>query len=265
MQAQLASIHCYPLKSGAPMTLAEANVESRGLAGDRRWMVVDAAGRFVTGRQQPRLTLIRARPDGADALQLEAPDMPPLRLAPLRDGERVAATVWGSRVASLPGDAAADAWITRFLGQAARFVHMDQAALRPIDAEYGEGAVSYADGFPLLLLSAAAMEQLNARLARPLPVLRFRPNLVVDGVDAHAEDGWTRIRIGEVVFDVVKPCTRCVFTTVDFERGVRDEDGEPLRTLIGYRRGPDGVTFGQNLIPRGGGTIALGDPVTVLD
>lgn len=264
MAIALRGLYLYPLKSCAPLAQSSAVVEPRGLAGDRRWMVVDAAGRFVTGRQQPRLTLIRARPDGDDALQLDAPDMPPLRLAPVCDGERVAATVWGSQVASLPGDAAAEAWISRFLDQPARFVHMDQAALRPVDPDYGGGAVSYADGFPLLLISAAAMDGLNARLARPLSVLRFRPNLVVDGVDAHAEDEWKRIRIGEVTFDVVKPCTRCVFTTVDFERGVRDEDGEPLRTLIGYRRGPDGVTFGQNLIPRGPGRIDVGDPVEVL-
>jgi uncharacterized protein YcbX len=264
MAIALRGLYLYPLKSCAPLAQSDAVVEPRGLAGDRRWMVVDATGRFVTGRQQPRLTLIRARPDGADALQLDAPDMPPLRLVPVRDGARVATTVWGSQVASLPAAAAADAWITRFLGQPARFVHMDEAALRPIDPVYGDGAVSYADGFPLLLISAAAMDGLNARLARPLSVLRFRPNLVVDGVGAHAEDGWTGVRIGEVAFDVVKPCTRCVFTTVDFERGVRDEAGEPLRTLTGYRRGPDGITFGQNLIPRGAGRIGVGDPVEVL-
>lgn len=264
MAIALRGLYLYPLKSCAPLAQTRAVVEPRGLAGDRRWIVVDAAGRFVTGRQQPRLTLIRARPDGADALQLDAPDMPPLRLAPMHGGERVATTIWGSQVASLPGDAAADAWITRFLGQPARFAHMDQAAVRAIDPDYGDGAVSYADGFPLLLISAAAMDGLNARLARPLSILRFRPNLVVDGAAAHAEDGWTRIRIGEVTFDVVKPCTRCVFTTVDFERGERDADGEPLRTLIGYRRGADGVTFGQNLIARGAGRIGVGDAVEVL-
>ncbi|HUD43070.1 MAG TPA: MOSC N-terminal beta barrel domain-containing protein [Dokdonella sp.] len=264
MAIALRGLYLYPLKSCAPLAQPVATVEPRGLAGDRRWMVVDAAGRFVTGRQQPRLTLIRARPDAADALQLDAPGMPSLRLAAMRDRARVAATVWGSTVASLPAAPEADAWIARFLDQPARFVHMDEAALRPVDPDYGDAAVSYADGFPLLLISAAAMDGLNARLARPLSVLRFRPNLVVDGTEAHVEDGWKRIRIGEVAFDVVKPCTRCVFTTVDFERGERDADGEPLRTLIGYRRGPDGVTFGQNLIPRGGGRIGVGDPVEVL-
>jgi uncharacterized protein YcbX len=124
--------------------------------------------------------------------------------------------------------------------------------------------VSFADAFPLLLISRAALDGLNARLAKPVSMLRFRPNLVVEGVAAHAEDGWKRIRIGEVEFDVAKACTRCVFTTVDPMRGERDPDGEPLRTLIGYRRTADGVTFGQNLIPRSAGSVRVGDAVEVL-
>jgi uncharacterized protein YcbX len=134
------------------------------------------------------------------------------------------------------------------------------------DGKYGndDDEVSFADGFPLLLISQAALDQLNAKLAAPVPILRFRPNLVVAGTAPHAEDGWKRIRIGTIEFEVLKPCTRCVFTTVDFERGAFDAAGEPLRTLTKYRRSPDGVTFGQNLIPRGAGTIRVGAPVEVL-
>lgn len=265
MTITLSGLYVYPLKSCAPLPRPAAEVDPRGLAGDRRWMVVDADGRFVTGRQQPRLTLVRACPDGPDALRLDAPDLPTLRLVPAA-AERTAVTVWGSRVLALPAEPAADAWISRFLGQPARFVHMDAAATRRIDGGYSEaGEVSFADGFPLLLLSAVAVDLLNARLARPVSPLRFRPNLIVAGTEAHAEDRWKRVRIGEVVFEVVKPCTRCVFTTVDFERGVRDPDGEPLRTLLTYRRGADGVTFGQNLVPLTGGGVRVGDRVDVLD
>jgi len=269
MSANLASIHIYPLKSCAPVALDEAVVQTRGLAGDRRWMIVDADDRFVTGRQQPRLTLIRAKTDG-DALHLAAPGMPDLRVDAPPAGRRVASEVWGAPVNPLLAADDAHAWISTYLGAACRLVHMDEACVRPMqakyDGKYGRPGdeVSFADGFPLLLISQAALDALNNRLAAPVPMQRFRPNLVVAGTAPHAEDGWKRIRVGTIEFDVLKACVRCVFTTVDFSRGAFAPDGEPLRTLIKYRRGPDGVTFGQNLIPRGRGTIARGDAVEVL-
>ncbi len=268
--ATLASIHIYPLKSCAALALDAAQVQTRGLARDRRWMVVDADDRFLTGRQLPRLPLIRALPDG-DALHLSAPDMPDLRVVPPQtDGARIASAVWGAPVRPLLAADTANAWISTFLGMPCRLVHMDDGCARPVKAKYDgkygiDGdEVSFADAFPLLLVSQAALDGLNARLAAPVPMLRFRPNLVVANTAAHAEDGWKRIRVGEVEFDVVKTCVRCVFTTVDFERGAFDPSGEPLRTLIGYRRSPDGVTFGQNLIPRGTGTLRVGAAVQVL-
>jgi uncharacterized protein YcbX len=265
----LASIHIYPLKSGAALALDEALVEKRGLARDRRWMVVDADDRFVTGRQQPRLSMIRAQPLD-DGLRLSAPGLPTIDLAAPAAGTRVASAVWGAPVTPLLADAAAHAWISAYLRAPHRIVYMDAACKRPMRAKYDgrygteDDEVSLADGFPLLLISQAALDGLNARLRAPLPMLRFRPNLVVGGTAAHAEDGWKRIRVGTVEFDVLKPCTRCVFTTVDFDRGEFDPSGEPLRTLIGYRRSPDGVTFGQNLIPRGAGHVRVGDAVEVL-
>jgi len=151
-----------------------------------------------------------------------------------------------------------------------RLVHMDAACARPMKAKYDgrygndDDEVSFADGFPLLLISQAALDQLNAKLAAPVPMLRFRPNLVVAGTAPHAEDHWKRIRVGTIEFEVLKPCVRCVFTTVEFERGAFDPSGEPLRTLLKYRRSAEGVTFGQNLIPRGRGTLRRGDAVEVL-
>jgi uncharacterized protein YcbX len=266
MAPTLRAIHVFPIKSGAAWLRDAAEVEPRGLAGDRRWMVTDADGRFLTARQHPRLTLIHARPDG-DALEVQAPGLPPLRLQPAASPARLEVTVWKSSVQAQPADPHADAWISRFLGLPARFVHMDAGGVRAVSPEYGRPGdeVSFADGYPLLVISQAALDALNARLARPVPMLRFRPNLVVDGTEPHAEDGWKRIRVGGVEFEVVKPCTRCVFTTVDFERGQFDPSGEPLRTLATYRRTPKGVTFGQNLIPRGRGVVRLGDPVEVLE
>jgi len=270
MTPNLSAINLFPLKSGAPLPQQQATVEPRGLAGDRRWMVVDAGGKFVTGRELSRLTLVRATPDG-NALQLAAPGMPALHVAaPGPRGARIDTAVWGADVTPLLADAAAHAWLSTFLGADLRLVHMDDACTRRLKAKYDgrygrdEDVVSFADGFPLLLISQAALDALNAKLAQPVPMLRFRPNLVIAGSAPHAEDGWRCIRIGGIEFEVAKPCTRCVFTTVDFERGERDPAGEPLRTLTTYRRTPDGVTFGQNLIPRGGGTLRIGDAVEVL-
>jgi uncharacterized protein len=270
MTATLASIHIFPLKSCAPLTYDEAIVQGRGLEHDRRWMVIDAYDRFVTGRQVARLTLVRALPRG-NGLHLSAPGQADLLVdAPSSDGKRVESAVWGAAVTPLLATDAAHEWISRHLGMPCRLVYMDANCRRMMKAKYDgkygtdDDEMSLADGFPLLLISQAALDFLNTKLERPVPMLRFRPNLVVAGTEPHAEDGWKRIRIGTTEFDVLKPCTRCVFTTVDFERGERDPNGEPLRTLISYRRGDDGVTFGQNLIPRRLGTLRVGMPVEVL-
>jgi uncharacterized protein YcbX len=261
----LSGLHVYPVKSCAALSPVLARVEPRGLAGDRRWMIVDAEGRFVTGREQPRLTLVRAEPHG-DALELSAPGMESIRLCPPADGQRGPVTVWRSTVEACSADAEANAWISRFLGFESRFVFMDAAAVRPVDARYGCAGdeVSFADGFPLLLIGEGSLAELNRRLKTPVPMLRFRPNLIVTGAAPHAEDRWKRIRIGGVDFDVAKPCTRCVFTTVDPVTGKPDPHGEPLQTLRTYRTTPDGVCFGQNLIARSTGTLHIGDPVRIL-
>ena len=265
MNPVLSALHIFPLKSCAPLALDAAAVELRGLRHDRRWVVTDETGRFLTGRQHPRLTLLHCVPDG-DALVVSTPGMPPLHLVPPAGGDRIDVTVWANTVAALPLGFTADAWISLFLGMPARIAYMDDACVRPVNPDYArpDDEVSFADAFPLLLISQGALDALNAKLATPVPMLRFRPNLVVANTTPHAEDGWKRVRIGAIEFDLVKPCSRCVFTTVDFERGEFDPSGEPLRTLITYRRGERGVTFGQNVIPRGTGTLRVGDPVEVL-
>ncbi|MBS0487888.1 MAG: MOSC domain-containing protein [Proteobacteria bacterium] len=266
MPATLASIHVYPLKSCAPLTLGVARVEARGLEHDRRWMVVDADGKFITGRKHPRLTLIRAAPDAGGTLHLHAPNMPQLHLSPACASSRMDVEVWGSHVAAQTASPAADDWISTFLGIRARFAHMDEACLRTVDPDHSQPGdiVSFADSYPLLAISQAALDQLNSRLTHPVPMLRFRPSIVIAGTQPYAEDGWKRVRIGGIEFDVAKPCIRCLFTTVDFERGEFDPSGEPLRTLLTYRRTPKGVSFGQNLIARGTGTLRVGDMVEVL-
>jgi hypothetical protein len=261
----LAAIHIFPMKSCAPLPLTQARVQARGLEHDRRWLLVDENWTFITARKYPRMTLIRAVPADT-ALQLDAPGMPTMRARIPDASRRTSAVVWDDTVAPLVGDDESAAWLSTFLGLPCRLVYMDDACERPVDPDRAQPGdmVSFADSHPLTLLSASAIDQLNAKLARPVPAQRFRPNLLIDGVEPHAEDSWKRVRIGDVELDLLGPCVRCQFPTIDFNTGVPDADGEPIRTLIKYRRSPKGVIFSQNAIPRGLGTLRVGDPVVVL-
>lgn len=265
MRGSIGEIVVYPLKSGAGQSLPVAEVGRRGLAGDRSWMLVDVNGRFVSGREWPALVRVQVQADGARA-RFALDGAAALEVAVPADAPRLDVEVWGTRMSAADAGDTAAAWFSAAFGQPLRLVHADAAMQRPLDPKYAqaEDETAFADGFPLLLLSRAACEELSARAGRDLGWRRFRPNLVIDGVAAHAEDGWRRVRIGAVEFDVVKPCVRCVFTTVDPDRGEREADGQPLRTLKDYRRGAKGITFGQNLIARGSGAIRLGDPLVVL-
>lgn len=263
---QLASLHLHPLKSAAAVDVDALDITPRGPAGDRRWLVVDGDGRFITARQHAPLVLIRALPDG-EGLRLSAPTMTALAVAaPAADAPRLRVRIWDDEVDAATTDASADAWLSAYLQRPVRLVHMDARSRRPVDAGYGVPGdeVSFADGYPLLAISQAALDALNTRLPSPIVMARFRPNLVIAGSAAHAEDDWRRVRIGGLVFDAVKPCTRCVFTTIDPASGQRDPAGEPLRTLKSYRRSAAGICFGMNLIPRGTGRLRVGDSVEVL-
>ncbi|MFI0713443.1 MOSC domain-containing protein [Streptomyces inhibens] len=269
----LQSIHLYPVKSIAGSGPGEAVVEPWGLAGDRRWLLVDAERRQITQRQQPKLALAHAEVLPGGALGLTAPGMPPLTVEVPEFEETVPVQVWKDEVeAVLAGQAAAE-WFRGYLGVECRLVHLDAPEKRrPIDPEYSEPGetVSFADGFPLLLTTTSSLDALNSLIAQgdhadegPLPMNRFRPNVVVDGTAPWAEDDWHRVRIGEVVFQVAKPSSRCVVTTTDQRTAERGK--EPLRTLARHRRFGDRLVFGQNLIPRGVGTIRIGDPFEILD
>ncbi|HEY0502694.1 MAG TPA: MOSC N-terminal beta barrel domain-containing protein [Lysobacter sp.] len=260
----LSELYLYPLKSCAPLPLHDATVEPRGLSGDRRWMIVDGDRRFITGRQFPRITLIRAVPD-ARGLALSAPGMPELRVeAPNAPAATV--EIWKQHVPAIVASGDATAWLSRYLGTDARLVYMDDTIRRPVDPACSrEGdIVSYADSCPLMLIGRASLDGLNRRLDAPVGMTRFRPNLVVDTDLAHVEDGWARITIGEVEFDVAKACTRCNFVNVDPVAGERSANGQPLKTLTTYRRFGDGVNFGVHLIPRSAGVLRRGDRMSVL-
>ncbi len=266
---RLLSLHVYPVKGCRGASPPAACARARGLAGDRRWMIVDAQGRFVSQRTRPRLAMIEAQV-GSGALALTTPGLPPLRV-PLdagggpRGGSAREVVVWDDRVAATDAGDGAAAWLQAVVGEATRLVHMPETARRPVDPRFGlpGDVVGFADAYPYLLIGASSLADLNARLPRPLPMDRFRPNLVVGGAPPYAEDGWRRIRVGGVTFRVVKPCTRCAVTTVDQATG--EPDGpEPLRTLGAYRRWPDGLRFGMNLVADDEGELRVGAPVTIV-
>ncbi|MET9254042.1 MOSC N-terminal beta barrel domain-containing protein [Streptomyces sp. NPDC003717] len=276
---RLLSIHVHPVKALTGLAPGEAVVEPWGLAGDRRWMLVDAWGKVVTQRQQPRLTLAAAELVPGGGVRLSAPGLEPLTVAPPRPaGSGPAATVpvqiFRDKLEAVPAeDPAAHAWCSAHVGADVRLVYLDEPATRrAVDPEFalpGE-TVTFADGYPLLLTSTASLEALNSLIAHgphaaegPLPMDRFRPNLVVTGSEAWAEDGWTRLAVGEAVFRVAKPCGRCVVTTTDQVTATRGK--EPLYSLGRHRLIEGRLVFGQNLVPVAAGTVRVGDPVRVLE
>ncbi len=267
---RIAALFVYPIKSTRGVSVGEARVEPRGLAGDRRLMLVDAAGEFVTARKFPGLLRVEAQLE-AEGLTLRAPGRPELRLGPGGGAvEELEVRVWADRCRAEAVGAEADAWFRALLGREVRLVRLPERHRRPArGAGVREGdEVSFADALPALLVNLASVREVEERVGAALGAERFRPNLVVDGAPPFAEDNWREIRVGGaegVRFEVARPCPRCGLITVDPETARIHPRGEPLRTLATFRRGPSGdVLFGQNLVPRGTGTIRVGDPVEVL-
>ncbi|MEU6819624.1 MOSC N-terminal beta barrel domain-containing protein [Streptomyces atriruber] len=269
----LRSIHVHPLKAARGHAPREAVVEPWGLAGDRRWMLVDGDGRFVSQRPHPRMALVAAEPGPGGGIRVSAPGREALTVGVPDPGRTVPVEIWRDKVEAVPADDAAHAWFSAHLETDVRLVHLDDPATRrPVDPAYGRAGetVTFADGFPLLLTALSSLDAVNSLIAQgdhsdegPLPMNRFRPNVVVDGTPPWAEDDWRRVAIGDVTFRVVKKCGRCVVTTTDQHTAERGK--EPLRTLARHRRFGDQLVFGQNLVPETTGKIRIGDAFTVLE
>jgi uncharacterized protein YcbX len=260
----LSGLYAYPIKSAGGIALEASEVDGRGLRHDRRWMLMDGAGRFMSQRRFPRMALIRVRIE-PDHLVVDAPEMPSLEV-PLRppDTKLMLARVWEDLVEVSTVSDDADRWFGEFLDMRCKLVYLPDLTVRPVDPAFGGSGdqVGLADGFPFLLVSEASLADLTARLERPVPMNRFRPNLVVGGCEPFAEDGWRVIQIGKITLRVVKPCARCTITTVDQRTAATGK--EPLRTLAKFRRAGNKVLFGQNLIHDDSGTLRVGDPVEVV-
>jgi uncharacterized protein len=257
----------YPVKALQGGSVPAATVEPWGLMRDRRWMVVQPDGRFLTQRDIPAMARIRATAT-EDGLRLGIGAEPGLAIPfPGNQAARRQVSVWRDEVPALDAGQPAADWLTAVLGVSCGLVYLADTTARPVDPAYSrpEDRTAFNDGFPVLLANTASLAALNAEMAQGVPMARFRPNIVIEGHTAWEEDRWRRIRIGPVTFRVVKPCSRCIVTTVDQETGERPDKAEPLKTLGRMRRAPGGVMFGQNLIPDGPGPIAVGDRVEILE
>ena len=261
MTVRLTGINVYPIKSARGIAVPEWETDAFGLRYDRRWMLVDESGTFITQRAQPRMALVGVKV-GAGVLQIDAPGMPTLE-TPLHPSSAVITqiVVWDFAGPSTWLGEEPARWFSEFLGTTCSLVHMGDDVVRPANPQFAprRTRVSFADGYPLLLISEESLADLNSRMSRPLPMNRFRPNLVVAGGKAYAEDEWEKIQIGGMALRVVKPCYRCVITTTDQVTAERGR--EPLKTLATYRRMNGEVMFGQNVVHETTGHLRIGDAV----
>jgi uncharacterized protein YcbX len=263
---RLTHIYIYPVKSLGGISVPEAEVSERGPVNDRRWMIVDEKGRFVSQREHARLALLQCELQGEEILIRKKGSGEVLLRLPraLEEGEEISATIWKNKVRALLAEEPAHVAISDFLEFSGRFVYMPEDSHRIVDPKYVPEMelVSFADGFPYLLIGQASLDDLNARLEVPVPMDRFRPNFVVEGGQPNEELEWAQLRIGEVNFEGRKPCARCTVTTVDQETAEKGK--EPLRTLSRYMRQGEKVIFGENLIVTSDGMVRVGDGVEVL-
>jgi len=242
----------------------QATLDARGILFDRHWMLVDEQGGFLSQRTDPRMALVDQRIEG-DELVIEAPGFAPLRIpSQVGTGEAIAVDIWKDRCqASLVGSEA-DAWFSRVLGRFCRLVYLPASSVRAVDPSYASPTdqTGFSDGFPLLIISNASLSDLNQRLDSPLAMQRFRPNLVIHGCEPYEEDRWREIRIGDIGFRLVKPCSRCAITTID--PVTTKKSAEPLRTLARYRRADNKVYFGQNTLHDAPGELREGMEVEIV-
>ncbi|WP_020607276.1 MOSC domain-containing protein [Spirosoma spitsbergense] len=265
----ISELYIYPIKSLSGMAVSEAIVEEKGFRHDRRFMLVspprnDGPWEFMTQRTNHQMALLdvairgqklhvwhRHRPD--DVLEL------PLTVAPVSSTETMLVSIWDSKdVPAVSVSAEADQWFTNALGKSCRLVFMPETTHRAVDPKYAraDDTVSFADGYPYLFIGQASLDALNQRLPEPFSMRRFRPNVVVAGGLPNEEDAWAEFSIGDLHFYGVKPCARCVLTTIDPETG--ESGKEPLKTLTTYRKWKTKILFGQNALVKTSGTTPLG-------
>jgi uncharacterized protein YcbX len=268
MPSIVSEITIYPIKSLGGISLQEATVEERGLQYDRRWVLADENNVFITQRQNERMALIDVAIE-ADGLRvnhrlkriasLQIPFVPQTNT-----NEQI--TIWDDVVRGIRVSDEADAWFSAVLGMKCSLFYQPDDSIRLTDPKYSitkEEHTSFADGYPILVIGQESLDKLNDKLEEPVSMKRFRPNLVFTGGDAHVEDSWEYFKVGEAKLVGVKPCARCVLTTINPETAEKGK--EPLRTLTQYRNVNNKILFGQNLLVVETGKVSVGDEVIMLD
>ena len=269
---QVSALHLYPLKSGRGIALSEADIGPEGIPGDRRMMLVEADGSFITQRDLPLLAKLTVTPEQA-VTRIAFDGEYEIKVSHPPADRRMDVVIWKSPVNAAVADEATNAKLSSWIGRDVRLVFFDAHSQREASAEWaGDGTpVTFADGYQILVSTTASLAALNADMAAhgeaSVGMDRFRPNIVVETEEAWVEDGWTAIEISGVVLDLVKPCARCIMTTQDQMSGSR-EGASPMPAMGRIRMSADrrvpGPLFGWNAVPRTSGRVRLGDPVRVL-
>ncbi len=260
----ISGLSVYPVKSCREVKLNSALVESFGLNNDRRWMVVDERGVMLTQRKIAKMCLIQVELTNS-GLILKTRSMDNLIVINPVVKKKVTVKVWNDECQAYDAGDEAAKWLSLALSVTCRLVYFPDDEFRQVDLTYANKGdkTAFSDGFPLLLISQASLDDLNSRLSTPVTMNRFRPNIVVSGCQPFAEDKWKKIRIGDIIFCIVKPCSRCVIPSINIETAEREE--EPIKTLMAYRKLDRKIFFGQNVIADGLGKIEVGMPVEIIE
>lgn len=258
-------IFIYPIKSLKGIRILEAKVEEKGFQYDRRWMLVDQEGLFVSQRTDHKLALLQVEFDGEMLSVFPKTNPENFIHIPLSEakGEELMVKIWDDEVKARKVDSRIDQWVSHFLEKEVFLVQMPESTQRKVNSKYAVNSepVSFADGMPYLIIGQESLNDLNSRLNSPVLMDRFRPNVVFSGGTPFGEDGWRKIKIGEVAFQIVKPCARCVMINVDQKTGKSNK--EPLKTLASYRAVGNKVMFGQNMLALQEGVVKIGDLITL--
>jgi uncharacterized protein YcbX len=261
----LSEINIYPVKSLGGISLQSSLVEERGLKYDRRWMLVDEKNKFITQRAYPQMALLKVILNDNGLLISCKNTYSSGLIVPFdyKYSETKKVIIWNDVIDGFFYDDKIDKWFSDSLGIKCRLVYMSDSAERKVHHQRADDKkVSFADAYPFLIIGQSSLDDLNSRMEKPLPMNRFRTNFVFTGGEPFEEDNWKKLKIGELTFEAVKPCARCVITTTDQETAERAE--EPLFTLSKFRKVNTKVMFGMNLICESTGKINLGDEINLL-
>jgi uncharacterized protein YcbX len=261
----LQDIYIYPVKSLGGISVTQAEVQQTGLQYDRRWMLTDIEGNFLSQRKFVQMAMLQVSllPEGLLVSHKKGSPRPLTIPFDTSTGPEITVSIWDDTCTALEVSVAANEWFSQALGMPARLVYMPATTHRPVDTNYAGNneIVSFADAYPLIIIGQSSLDELNSRLEHPILMNRFRPNLVFNGGAPFCEDSFGSFQIGNVSFNAVKPCSRCVLTTINQEDGSKGQ--EPLKTLSTYRTHKNKILFGQNLLQKNFGTIKTGDKLRI--